>query len=158
MSNETHETLIDVMEIRKILPHRYPFLLVDRVVKLDLEKNVIIGQKNLTLNECFFQGHFPEWPIMPGVLMVEALAQVGSILAYKKGFIDEMAVLLTIKSAKFRRSAHPGDILYLWVEGLHFGKMGARVVGEVRINSIDSPPAATAEIACALVSQGGKRS
>ena len=67
--------VLDTKEIMKILPHRYPFLLVDRIVELDLEKGIIVGQKNLTINEAFFQGHFPGAPIMPGVLILEALAQ-----------------------------------------------------------------------------------
>ena len=69
--------VLDVHQIRKILPHRYPFLLVDKIVELDLEKAYIVGQKNLTINESFFQGHFPDAPIMPGVLILEALAQTG---------------------------------------------------------------------------------
>lgn len=68
---------LDIKQIAKILPHRFPFLLVDRILDVNLEQGFIIGQKNLTYNEAFFQGHFPDVPIMPGVLMIEALAQVG---------------------------------------------------------------------------------
>ena len=84
-----HSTVFNIKEISKILPHRYPFLLVDRVIQLDLENNYIIGLKCLTINEQFFQGHFPDAPIMPGVLILEALAQVGGILIHEKGFKDK---------------------------------------------------------------------
>jgi 3-hydroxyacyl-[acyl-carrier-protein] dehydratase len=96
---------MEVKEIIKILPHRYPFLLVDRVLDIDYDKNVIIGQKNLTINEAFFQGHFPDAPIMPGVLILEALAQVGGILVHLKGQIgqaEKVAVLMNVNNAKFR--------------------------------------------------------
>jgi len=142
---------LDIKQIMAILPHRYPFLMVDRVVHLDLEKNIIIGQKNLTMNELFFQGHFPGMPIMPGVLIIEALAQTGGILAHEKGFKDKIAVFLNANNVKFRKPVHPGDVLYLHVEGIHFGKMAAKIKAEARVNEIDSKPVAQAEISCALV-------
>ena len=77
--------ILSAKQIEKILPHRYPFLLVDRIVYLNLEENEIIGIKNVTVNEPFFQGHFPNVPIMPGVLLLEALAQTGGILVHQKG-------------------------------------------------------------------------
>ena len=77
-----HSPVLDIKEILKILPHRYPFLLVDKIVSIDLEANTIVGQKNVTMNEQFFQGHFPDAPIMPGVLILEALAQTGGILIH----------------------------------------------------------------------------
>src|ERR1700722_13219860 len=92
---------IDVKEIVKILPHRYPFLLVDKIIEIDLEKGYIVGQKNLTINESFFQGHFPDAPIMPGVLILEALAQAGSVLVHLKGARGKVAVLLNVRNAKF---------------------------------------------------------
>src|SRR5271155_5176235 len=99
--------ILDVKEITKILPHRYPFLLVDKIIYLNLEENVIIGQKNVTVNEPFFQGHWPDVPIMPGVLILEALAQSGGILVHKKGYCEKIAVLLNINNAKFRRPVVP---------------------------------------------------
>lgn len=140
--------VFDVKEIAKILPHRYPFLLVDRVVYLNLEENVIIGQKNVTVNEQFFLGHFPEVPIMPGVLILEALAQTGGILVHQKGYNDRIAVLLNINNAKFRRPVVPGDQLMLHANGLHFSNKGGRVFAKATVNE---QLVAEAEISFALV-------
>jgi 3-hydroxyacyl-[acyl-carrier-protein] dehydratase len=97
-------------EIRNILPHRYPFLLVDRIT--DLEPNVkAVGLKNVTANEPFFQGHFPDYPIMPGVLIVEAMAQVSGILAFHSGANGKSTYLMSIEKAKFRKPVIPGDQL-----------------------------------------------
>jgi 3-hydroxyacyl-[acyl-carrier-protein] dehydratase len=107
--------LMDVMEIQKLLPHRYPFLLIDRI--LEIEPNVsIVALKNVTVNESFFQGHFPGKPIMPGVLIVEAMAQAGGVLAYKSGGIDDNVVyFMSIDKVKFRKPVVPGDQLHLEV-------------------------------------------
>lgn len=126
--------IIDAQEIRKILPHRYPFLLVDKVIFLDLENGVIIGQKNVTNNEEFFQGHFPEVPIMPGVLILEALAQTGGILVHKKGNTDRIALLLNITEAKFRNPVKPGDILYLHAKALHVTQKAGKIETKAMIN------------------------
>jgi 3-hydroxyacyl-[acyl-carrier-protein] dehydratase len=119
--------IFDAKEIEKILPHRYPFLLVDRVIHLDLENDEIIGQKNVTMNEQFFQGHFPVAPIMPGVLILEALAQTGGILVHQKGHQNKIAVLLNISNAKFRRPIVPGDVIYLHAKGLHISGKGGKI-------------------------------
>ena len=106
--------MIDIDEIKRVIPHRYPFLLVDRVIECDMESR-IVGIKNVTTNEPFFQGHFPEYPIMPGVLIIEALAQVACILALKT-FKKEGhgSVFFTgIDGAKFRQPVRPGDQLRL---------------------------------------------
>lgn len=142
-----HPTVFNIKEISKILPHRYPFLLVDRVIQLDLENNYIIGLKCLTINEQFFQGHFPDAPIMPGVLILEALAQVGGILIHEKGFNDKTAVLLNVNQAKFRRPVLPGDVLYLHAQGIHFGSRGGKVQARAIVND---QLAAEAEIGFAL--------
>lgn len=126
-------TLISLKEILEILPHRYPFLLVDKVVSIDLEKNTIIAQKNVTINEEFFQGHFPEAPIMPGVLLLEALAQTGGILVHQKGFTNKMAVILNVNQAKFRNPVKPGDVLMLHAEGLYVSSKGGRIRGKAMI-------------------------
>jgi len=98
------------------IPHRYPFLLVDRVVDYQKEK-WIKAIKNVTINELFFQGHFPQEPVMPGVLMIEALAQTGGILALLEGKDkDKIAYFMTINNAKFRKPVVPGDQLALHVE------------------------------------------
>ncbi|CCB90739.1 (3R)-hydroxymyristoyl-[acyl-carrier-protein] dehydratase, partial [Waddlia chondrophila 2032/99] len=120
------ETL-DIKEIIKILPHRYPFLLVDKILKVDMEKGYILGQKNLTINEAFFQGHFPGAPIMPGVLILEALAQTGAVLVHLSGQKEKVGVLLNVKNAKFRNPVKPGDILYLEGEGIHISSKGGKV-------------------------------
>lgn len=139
---------LDIKQIAKILPHRFPFLLVDRILDVDLEKNLIVGLKNLTFNESFFQGHFPDSPIMPGVLMIEALAQVGGILIHMKGYHDKIAVLLTVNNAKFRNPVRPGDVLILKVEGLHISSKGGRMQALATVND---KVAVEAEIGFALL-------
>lgn len=140
--------LLNVKEITKILPHRYPFLLVDRIVYLNLEENIIIGQKNVTVNEQFFQGHFPGVPIMPGVLILEALAQTGGILVHKKGYCEKIAVLLNINNAKFRKPVVPGDVLTLHATGMHLSNKGGRIMAKAMVNE---QLAVEAEIGFALV-------
>ncbi|MDT8318016.1 MAG: 3-hydroxyacyl-ACP dehydratase FabZ [bacterium] len=109
--------MLDVNEIMKNLPHRYPFLLVDRVKELEINKR-IVAIKNVTINEPFFQGHFPGHPIMPGVLIVEAMAQVGGVLAYRSQPDTEGKVVyfMGIDKAKFRRPVVPGDRLEFVLE------------------------------------------
>lgn len=126
--------VLNVREITKILPHRYPFLLVDRVIYLNLNENTIIGQKNVTMNEQFFQGHFPTVPIMPGVLILEALAQTGGILMHQKGHSEKIALLLNINNAKFRRPVVPGDVLTLHVSGIHLTSKGGRMLAKAHVN------------------------
>jgi 3-hydroxyacyl-[acyl-carrier-protein] dehydratase len=135
MSTQTPpQIILDAKKIAQILPHRYPILLVDRIVHLDLVGNVIIGQKNVTMNEQFFVGHFPEAPIMPGVLILEALAQTGGILVHQKLQTDKIAVLLTVNNAKFRRPVVPGDVLMLHVEGQHVSSKGGKVLARAIVN------------------------
>lgn len=108
--------MLDVNEIRKILPHSYPFLLVDRILEIEEGKRAV-GLKNVTINENFFQGHFPDYPVMPGVLIVEAMAQVGAVALLKKpDFAGKLAFLTGIDKMKFRRQVVPGDQLRLEVE------------------------------------------
>jgi 3-hydroxyacyl-[acyl-carrier-protein] dehydratase len=139
---------LDVKSVINILPHRYPFLLVDRILELDLEKGYILGQKNVTINESFFQGHFPEAPIMPGVLILEALAQTGGVLVHLKGQGDKIAILLNVNQAKFRQPVRPGDVLLLRGQGLHFSSKGGRIKAEALVND---KVAAEAEIGFVLV-------
>jgi beta-hydroxyacyl-ACP dehydratase FabZ len=107
--------MFPIGEIMELLPHRYPFLLVDRIVEFDPGKR-IVGIKNVTINEPFFQGHFPGHPIMPGVLIIEAVAQVGGILALKAmGGEKRIAYFAGIDNCKFRRPVVPGDQLRLEV-------------------------------------------
>jgi len=143
-----HSTVLDIKEIAKILPHRYPFLLIDRVIEIDLEQGLVVAHKNVTINEAFFQGHFPEAPIMPGVLVLEALAQTGGILIYQRGFTEKIAVLLNVNNAKFRNPVRPGDILRLEVREIHLSSKGGRVKGTALVND---KIAGEAEIGFALV-------
>ncbi len=108
MSPHNRPYVFNIREIEDILPHRYPFLLVDRILHMNLEEGEIIGVKNVTVNEPFFQGHFPSIPIMPGVLILEALAQTGGILVHQKGYVKKIAVLLNVSNAKFRKPRPTG--------------------------------------------------
>jgi len=109
--------MLDVNEIMKLLPHRYPFLLVDRVVEIDPGKK-IVGLKNVTMNEPFFPGHFPGHPVMPGVLIVEAMAQTAAILVYRSSEEnkDKITYFVGIDNTKFRKPVVPGDQLRLELE------------------------------------------
>ncbi len=129
--------MLTIKEIKEILPHRYPFLLVDKIIELEPGKKAV-GIKNVTVNEPFFQGHFPEYPIMPGVLIVEALAQTAGIavavLEENKG---KLGVLASIESIKFKYQIQPGDVLRLETEilmtklGVTKAKVKAMVDGKV---------------------------
>lgn len=135
--------MLDINEIKKILPHRYPFLLVDRIEEMEPGVKAV-GYKNVTVNEPFFQGHFPEYPVMPGVLLIEALAQVGAVailsLEENKG---KLAFFGSIKNAKFRKQVVPGDVVKLETEIIKCkGPMG---VGKA-IATVDGKMAAEAEI------------
>lgn len=126
---------LDIKAIMDRIPHRYPFLLVDRVLDYEEDK-WIKAIKNVTMNELFFQGHFPGEPIMPGVLMIEALAQTGGILALSSGESakDKLAFFMTIDKVKFRKPAVPGDQLELNVEVLKVVKNSiVKTKGEVRV-------------------------
>jgi len=140
--------ILDAKKIAQILPHRYPFLLVDRITYLDLEGGMIIGQKNVTMNEHFFVGHFPEAPIMPGVLILEALAQTGGILVHQKLQTEKIAVLLTVNNAKFRKPVVPGDVLHMHITGQHISFKGGKVLAKALVND---QVVVEAEIGFALV-------
>jgi 3-hydroxyacyl-[acyl-carrier-protein] dehydratase len=117
----------------KKLPHRYPFLLVDRII--DIQPNVSIsGIKNVTINEPFFQGHFPGQPIMPGVLMVEAMAQVAGVLAFSSGIEAKSVFFMSIEKAKFRRPVVPGDQLKIEIKVLHQRGNVWKFSGEAKVD------------------------
>jgi 3-hydroxyacyl-[acyl-carrier-protein] dehydratase len=123
-------------EIQRILPHRYPFLLVDRVLSLELGKR-IVAVKNITFNEPFFQGHFPGRPIMPGVLIIEALAQAGGILALlstPENLGNPSVLLLGMDKVRFRKPVVPGDQLRLEVESIRGGKKFWRMQCQAFVN------------------------
>ena len=111
--------MMDIKEIQKFLPHRYPFLLVDRIIEIEPGTKAI-GIKNVTYNEGFFQGHFPGQPIMPGVLIIEAMAQVAGLLAFCSGInVGKTVYFMSIEKAKFRKPVVPGDQLRLEINVLH---------------------------------------
>lgn len=136
-------------DILNILPHRYPFLLVDRILSVEPEKR-IVGLKNVTVNEQFFQGHFPGAPVMPGVLIIESMAQVAGVLIYRDmPDRDKKLIYFTgIENAKFRRPVTPGDQLLIEMELLGrrntFGKMSGRA-------TVDGKLAAEAVVLFAIV-------
>jgi beta-hydroxyacyl-ACP dehydratase FabZ len=108
---------MNTTEILKILPHRYPFMLVDKIVEFEEGTDRIVGIKNLSFNELFFQGHFPENPVMPGVLQLEAMAQVaGVMLNLREGNEGKVAFFMSINNAKFRRMVVPGDQLRIEID------------------------------------------
>ena len=139
---------MDVVEIQNLLPHRYPFLLVDRVVEFH-ERQSLVGIKNVTVNEPFFQGHFPGKPVMPGVLILEALAQATGLLAFRTGNRgaerDSLYYLVGIDKARFKQPVEPGDQLRLSVE-LIKTRRGIWVFDTEA--TVDGKTAATAEIMC----------
>jgi len=137
-------SILDSHAIQQILPHRYPFLLVDKIIELE-PRTRIVGIKQVTVNEEFFLGHFPGAPVMPGVLQVEALAQVGAILALRE-FEDrhnKIPFFTGIESARFRRPVVPGDTLRLEVIALRVGTKVQRMKG---IATVDGKVACEAEI------------
>lgn len=139
--------LMDVEDIKEILPHRYPFLLVDRILKMDAKSAV--GLKNVTANEPFFQGHFPERPVMPGVLIVEALAQLGGVLMLSaSGNQKRLAYLIAINNARFRKTVVPGDQLVLEIEALKFKSKLGIIKG---VAKVDGEEVCDAEIMFTLV-------
>jgi beta-hydroxyacyl-ACP dehydratase FabZ len=128
-------SVIDINEILRILPHRYPFLLVDRIVELDLEALRIVGLKNVTINEPFFPGHFPGQPVMPGVLQLEAMAQVAGILLNKRSMREgKIAYFVSIDGARFRRIVRPGDQLRLEITFLKARANFASVAGKITVD------------------------
>lgn len=144
--------VLDVNQIQRILPHRYPFLMVDRVTELEPRKRAV-GIKNVTINEPFFQGHFPSQPVMPGVLQVEAMAQLaGALLMQELEENDKLPFLMSIDKVKFRRAVVPGDQLVLEAEATKLGsnrgevktcaKVDGKVVAEaqIRFMLVDANP------------------
>ena len=141
-------TILDSRAIQEILPHRYPFLLVDKIVELE-PRIRIVGIKQVTINEQFFQGHFPGAPVMPGVLQIEALAQVGAILALRE-FEDresKIPFFSGIDKARFRRPVFPGDTLVLEVTAIRIGSKVQKMQG---VAKVDGQTTAEAEIMCII--------
>jgi 3-hydroxyacyl-[acyl-carrier-protein] dehydratase len=137
-------TIYDSLAIQEILPHRYPFLLVDKIIELEPRVR-IVGIKQVTINEPFFAGHFPDAPVMPGVLQIEALAQVGAILALREfeNRDEKIPFFSGIESARFRRPVVPGDTLRLEVIALRVGSKVQKMRG---VATVDGNVTAEAEI------------
>ena len=151
-----NRVIYSVTEIMKFLPHRYPFLLVDRIVELEPPQR-IVGLKNVTMNEQFFQGHFPGAPVMPGVLIIEAMEQVAGVMIYREMPDEEKSRKLIyftgIENAKFRRPVVPGDQLRIEMELVNrrstFGKMAGRAL-------VDGKLAAEAVVMFAIADRPGQ--
>jgi 3-hydroxyacyl-[acyl-carrier-protein] dehydratase len=146
-------TVLDINEIRAILPHRYPFLLVDRIVEMEPER--IVGIKNVTNNEPFFVGHFPDFPVMPGVLIIEAMAQTAGVLVLKTVPDRErkLVLLVAVENARFRRPVLPGDTLRMEMKVL---KRKASVAKMAGVATVDGVVVAEAEVMCKLADKEDK--
>jgi 3-hydroxyacyl-[acyl-carrier-protein] dehydratase len=139
--------IMDVQEIRDILPHRFPMLLVDRIVEMTAES--IVGIKNVTVNEPFFMGHFPDFPVMPGVLIVEAMAQVAGVLVLKSipDRHNKLVLLASVEEAKFRRPVVPGDRLRIEMTVTRAKATVAKMRG---VATVDGKVVAEAIVMCKL--------
>jgi 3-hydroxyacyl-[acyl-carrier-protein] dehydratase len=142
----------DIQEILGFLPHRYPFLLIDRIVEFEPTKR-LVAIKNVTINEPFFQGHFPGYPIMPGVLVVEAMAQAGGIIMMHEipDRAQKLVVFTGIERAKFRRPVTPGDQLRIEVDVLSFRTRAGRIEGKAWV---EGKLACEATLTCQVVPRG----
>ncbi len=146
----TSKTIIGIEKILKSLPHRYPFLLVDKVIELEPEKK-IVAVKNVTFNEPHFLGHFPDHPIMPGVLIIEAMAQAGALMVTSAPNFnpeDKLVYFMSIDGAKFRKPVIPGDVLELHVEAVQ--NRGA-VWKLSAVGMVDGQKVAEAQLAAMIV-------
>ena len=137
---------MNIQEILEVLPHRYPFLLVDRVLEREAGKR-IVAIKNVTINELFFQGHFPGHPIMPGVLIIEAMAQVAGLMVMEKGS-DSIPLFASMDNVKFKRPVTPGDQIRFEVEMIKIKSTFVRTAGKAYV---DGKVVAEAEFMCSIV-------
>jgi len=145
---------LDIQAIREILPHRYPMLLVDRIEELEADR--VVGIKNVTANEPFFVGHFPDFPVMPGVLIVEAMAQAAGVLVLKSmpDRDKKLVLLVAIESAKFRKPVVPGDTLRLEMTVIKRKASVAKMSGRA---TVDGQLVAEAEVMCKLADKEEKQ-
>lgn len=128
-------SVMEVQEIMEILPHRFPFQMVDRIIELDMESGHVVGLKNVTNNEAHFQGHFPGNPVMPGVLQMEAMAQVaGVMLNSRKGKGGKTAYFVSMNNVKFRKMVIPGDQLRIEVDPVRLRSRMATISGKIYVD------------------------
>jgi 3-hydroxyacyl-[acyl-carrier-protein] dehydratase len=147
--------VLSTRQIIELIPHRWPFLLVDRIVAYDPEAKVIVGEKAVTATEWFFQGHFPGLPVMPGVLQVEALAQTMAVyVAQQPGFGDRIGLFAGIDECRFRRIVQPGDVLRLEVT---MEKLGSRMGRGRAVASVDGEVACEALLSFIIPPEGALR-
>src|ERR1700729_364395 len=153
------KTVLDILEIQKILPHRFPFLLIDRVLEIERRER-IVALKNVTINEPFFAGHFPNLPIMPGVLIVEAIAQAGGalLLTEVEDRKNKLIMFTGIERAKFRRPVVPGDQLRIEVELKAWRAVGPMIAVRMEgVVTVDGQRVAEASVKCQLVDRSRVR-
>ncbi len=149
----TEKTVLDILDIQKILPHRFPFLLIDRVIEI-VRRERIVALKNVTINEPFFAGHFPNLPIMPGVLIVEAIAQAGGalLLTEVEDRTNKLIMFTGIERAKFRRPVVPGDQLRIEVELKAWRAVGPMIAVRMEgVVTVEGQRVAEASVKCQLV-------
>ena len=152
MEDEEKKTLAsaDIMKIMKLLPHRYPFLLIDKIIEMDAD-NSCIGIKNVTINEPHFTGHFPERPVFPGVLLIEAMAQTaGALCVHARGDDEppQLVYFMTIDKAKFRKPVEPGDQVHFHVKKI---KQRANIWKFDAVAQVDGKKVAEAEVSAMLI-------
>ena len=149
VSSKSELDTADIMQVMKLLPHRYPFLLVDGIYDMDGDTSAV-GLKNVTINEPFFQGHFPQFPVMPGVLIIEGLAQTaGALCVHSLGedYVAELVYFMGIDKAKFRRPVVPGDVIHYHVSKIRNRGRVWKFYGEAKVKG---QVAAEAEISAML--------
>ncbi|MGH9596737.1 MAG: 3-hydroxyacyl-ACP dehydratase FabZ [Edaphobacter sp.] len=151
----TARNTMDILQIMSLLPHRYPFLLIDRVIEMERRQR-IVAIKNVTINEPHFQGHFPDYPIMPGVLMVEAIAQAGGALLLSEipDRDSKLMVFTSIENARFRRPVTPGDQLRIEVNVLNWRSRAVKMGGTI---TVDGKLVCDAVVMCQVVPRVTKK-
>lgn len=153
MSDKTTLDSADIMRVMELLPHRYPFLMIDKIIEMDGDDSCI-GVKNVTINEPHFQGHFPQQPVMPGVLIIEAMAQTaGALCVNHRSSLGapKLVYFMTIDKAKFRKPVGPGDVVYIHVQKVrsrgNIWKFGCEA-------KVDDVKVAEAEVSAMLIGEG----
>jgi 3-hydroxyacyl-[acyl-carrier-protein] dehydratase len=137
-ANEKSPVLMDIKRVMQMLPHRYPFLMVDKIIDFVADQSAI-GVKNVTINEPFFKGHFPSFPVMPGVLIVEAMAQTAAIMVVEtlgKASEGKLVYFMTIDNARFRKPVVPGDTLHIHIQKIQNRRNVWKFQGEAKVDGV----------------------